>query len=79
MPCSSSPMLQRIQSYAIRYASVVSSLSSQVQLRPGECVAFDNRRTLHARTAFELAPGATATDQPIRWLKVHLRPIALTF
>ncbi|GAA5862997.1 hypothetical protein JCM8547_003643 [Rhodosporidiobolus lusitaniae] len=36
------------------------------QLEPGECVVFDNRRVLHARTAFEFAEGTTGGG---RWLK----------
>ncbi|GAA6011920.1 hypothetical protein JCM11491_000103 [Sporobolomyces phaffii] len=50
------------------------------QLEPGECVVFDNRRVLHARTAFEfMTPSAAAADAAAgekvegettgRWLK----------
>lgn len=34
-----------------------------VQLQPGDCVVFDNRRVLHARTSFEFSEGGG------RWLK----------
>ncbi|BGP48658.1 hypothetical protein JCM10450v2_004534 [Rhodotorula kratochvilovae] len=43
------------------------------QLEPGECVVFDNRRVLHARTAFEFvrpaAEEAAGAEEPGRWLK----------
>jgi alpha-ketoglutarate-dependent taurine dioxygenase len=38
------------------------------QLEPGECVVFDNRRVLHARTAFEFLEGKEG-DEGGRWLK----------
>ncbi|KAK4047238.1 hypothetical protein OIV83_005542 [Microbotryomycetes sp. JL201] len=44
-----------------------------VQLQPGDCVIFDNRRVLHARTAFEFVEGSS--EQGVepgergRWLK----------
>ncbi|BGP02466.1 putative oxidoreductase AIM17 [Rhodotorula toruloides] len=37
------------------------------QLEPGECVVFDNRRVLHARTAFEFLEGKEGEGG--RWLK----------
>ncbi|GAA5925774.1 uncharacterized protein JCM15063_005114 [Sporobolomyces koalae] len=42
------------------------------QLQPGECVIFDNRRVLHARTAFEFVepqPGQDSNGERGRWLK----------
>ncbi|GAA5936067.1 hypothetical protein JCM1841_000007 [Sporobolomyces salmonicolor] len=43
------------------------------QLEPGECVVFDNRRVLHARTAFEFVDAAQDQDggegERGRWLK----------
>lgn len=38
---------------AYRRLLVDPSMRFQIQLRPGQCVAFDNRRVLHARTAFK--------------------------
>jgi len=35
----------------------------EVQLEPGDCIAFDNRRVLHAREGFTLGQGGE------RWLK----------
>ena len=37
------------------------------QLKPGEAVVFDNRRVLHARTAFEWDRRASG-DEPGRWV-----------
>ncbi|KWU42028.1 gamma-butyrobetaine dioxygenase, partial [Rhodotorula sp. JG-1b] len=42
------------------------------QLEPGQCVIFDNRRVLHARTAFEFEPPAQGEEEEGevgRWLK----------
>ncbi|KAB5591680.1 Gamma-butyrobetaine dioxygenase [Ceratobasidium theobromae] len=40
------------------------------QLRPGECVAFDNRRLLHGRSAFsDSSAGEGDTGEIKRWLK----------
>ncbi|GAA5820746.1 hypothetical protein JCM11251_003137 [Rhodosporidiobolus azoricus] len=44
------------------------------QLQPGECVIFDNRRVLHARTGFEFDLAAAEKEgeggeKPLRWLK----------
>jgi alpha-ketoglutarate-dependent taurine dioxygenase len=40
------------------------------QLEPGECVIFDNRRVLHARTAFEFTDGeGVEGEEKGRWLK----------
>jgi gamma-butyrobetaine dioxygenase len=43
----------------------------QYSLREGDAVLFDNRRILHARTAFNDLPHTTedAADTPNRWLK----------
>ncbi|KAJ6552217.1 gamma-butyrobetaine hydroxylase [Mycena vulgaris] len=42
----------------------------QHTLRKGDAVIFDNRRVLHARTAFSDRPGAEAAEgEPNRWLK----------
>jgi alpha-ketoglutarate-dependent taurine dioxygenase len=42
----------------------------EVQLQPGDCVIFDNRRVLHARTAFEWTEGEEAEGvEKGRWLK----------
>ena len=39
-------------------------------LREGDAVVFDNRRVLHARTAFSDKPGSKDADgEPNRWLK----------
>ncbi|BGO91865.1 hypothetical protein JCM10020v2_003521 [Rhodotorula toruloides] len=38
------------------------------QLEPGECVVFDNRRVLHARTAFEFLEGKEGGEGG-RWLR----------
>ena len=38
-----------------------------VRLAPGDCVAFDNRRVLHARTAFDWR--SADASEPGRWLK----------
>lgn len=43
-----------------------------VQLEPGDCVIFDNRRVLHARTAFEFVDqdgAAGGAAESGRWLK----------
>jgi hypothetical protein len=46
-------------------------LTYTIDLQPGDCVAFDNRRVLHARTAFtwEAGDGADDDGMPARWLK----------
>lgn len=45
------------------------ALRFSVSLKPGECVAFDNRRVLHARTAFKLAKQRDhEKEENIRWL-----------
>lgn len=41
----------------------------EVQLQPGDCVIFDNRRVLHARTAFEWTDGDDDGIEKGRWLK----------
>lgn len=41
----------------------------EVQLEPGDCVVFDNRRVLHARTAFEWTPDEVGGEEKGRWLK----------
>lgn len=47
------------------------SMRYSTQLEPGDCVIFDNRRVLHARTAFEFAKTEENQDQGEagRWLK----------
>lgn len=40
----------------------------EVQLQAGDCVVFDNRRVLHARTAFEFGEGEEGGERG-RWLK----------
>ncbi|GAA5983823.1 hypothetical protein JCM10908_005940 [Rhodotorula pacifica] len=46
-----------------------SSYRFEHQLEPGECVIFDNRRVLHARTAFEFEPATEEGEEVGRWLK----------
>jgi len=38
-------------------------MGMELMLKPGECAVFDNRRVLHARTAFDVSTGKE------RWLK----------
>jgi len=38
-------------------------------LREGDAVVFDNRRVLHARTAFRDKPGVVKRGEINRWLK----------
>ncbi len=61
-----------------RFAALVEAPAAVYahQLSEGEVVVFDNRRLLHARTAFETRRfgsvgdrGASASGEPSRWLK----------
>lgn len=46
------------------------ALQYHVQLQPGDCAVFDNRRVLHARTAFEFTDEqAQPGEERGRWLK----------
>lgn len=53
------------------FASLSSLPSNQfhIQLQPGDCVIFDNRRVLHARTSFAFTDEVTPEGQRGRWLK----------
>lgn len=42
------------------------SLRFEMQLEPGDCVAFDNRRVLHARTGFNVTDDKATGE--LRWL-----------
>ncbi|GAA94102.1 hypothetical protein E5Q_00749 [Mixia osmundae IAM 14324] len=54
-----------------RFSSLVESpeLQYSLQLAPGECVAFDNRRVLHARTAFSWDAASEPAGEAARWMK----------
>lgn len=42
----------------------------QIAMKPGDCVAFDNRRVLHARTAFTWDSNEKSNQSQVgRWLK----------
>ncbi|KAM0753301.1 Clavaminate synthase-like protein [Meredithblackwellia eburnea MCA 4105] len=71
--------LLKLHSALALFADLAGSAENQyhVQLEPGDCVIFDNRRVLHARTAFEFvdhqAGGAGSKgkegEERGRWLK----------
>lgn len=66
--------LLRLHDALALFAALADDPANQyhVQLEPGDCVVFDNRRVLHARTAFEFVDqrdGAAAPEEKGRWLK----------
>lgn len=68
--------IQAIHNALSAYSAILQdpALRFSVQLTPGECVAFDNRRILHARTGFSLNRKGKGVDKEIeneeniRWL-----------
>lgn len=71
LPVSTPP---EFYSALARFAALLDSpeMSYEYTLREGDAVLFDNRRVLHARTAFSELPGAPKGDGaggPSRWLK----------
>lgn len=60
--------IRRVHSALAKYAEILydPSLRFEIQMEGGDCVAFDNRRVLHARTGFRLTD-ETATGE-VRWL-----------
>lgn len=83
LPSSGSATEARLQNlhHALTLFSALSSLPENqfvTQLQPGDCVVFDNRRVLHARTAFEFVErggeggeggGSEEGGERGRWLK----------
>ncbi|KAG6333400.1 hypothetical protein ID866_5682 [Astraeus odoratus] len=69
-PFVPSPTLPIFQTSLKRFATLIDDPANRIEytLREGDATIFDNRRVLHARTAFTDA-GQVATGEPNRWLK----------
>lgn len=68
---SSAERLQSLHSALRLFATLCDSpeLQYRTQLQPGDCVVFDNRRVLHARTSFEFVDDGQGDEEKGRWLK----------
>ena len=66
-PVDPTERIRSIHSALSVYSNILNdpSLRFEMQLQPGDCVAFDNRRVLHARTGFKAAEGSKGE---VRWL-----------